>query len=973
MVDSCESNLRTKSKLVNHEAGCGYLNSFLTSRRAELSESSGGGYPTGLGGRPSNIADPDGQNSLSGHDSDLEHNSANPTFPRNTELDLNFITILKELHGYRANSVASDSSASEDSDENFEDGPEEDEDTAKEGPQVSGLVSVARVAAGEKILFSAPAEVVLPSSNPVNPPASGTLEVTRSTIRFIRTSEQKTTLRRAETVGCDALWACASFPSTTWATAEIVNILQRHYLQRFVAVELFTTDRKVYFINLFQSSVANHLQQVLRRKCKPPHMQPFLSTKPMRIIQKESWNGQLLTVAWANREVTNFEYLMRLNTIAGRTYNDLGQYPIFPWVLADYESDILNLRDRNSFRDLRWPVGAQNAKQRELLIDKYNDTLAAYNPDDDTSLPPFHQGTHYSVPGFVLWFLMRLEPYTSLHVQHQDGRFDRPDRLLKSVEAAWKASTSDPSAVKELIPEMFYCPELLVNMNAVDMGRTQSGQPIGDVALPSWAKNPHDFMRQQREALESEYVSMNLHHWIDLIFGVKARPPHLVGGNNGAVDACNVFFHLTYERAVDLDHLRDSNPLLYVQYVDQISELGQTPVQLFSKEHIPRCPLNSVDLIWPIASIVPGVHTMYEREDPIGMPRRMIAFVEIQASMNPLLTILEDDDRIITVDAQRIVGCHAWQATSPDAVPPCKIRVDSAAYDMSRNGSSHGLSKQRSASRFSVMAKTTPKRLGVPFAPRQADHTFARLVIANMSTATNTSLTCDYRPVKVRSYEKEEEKHERYRQLANPETNNNLHAYAPPVMEEHISARNFVFLSDWKLLLSCGHWDRSIRATSLGGGSGSSSSTLRAHRDVVTCLATAKDYGKRWLASGSRDCTVMLWEMTDIMPVDSTVALIHTQGLRIGISPIRTLYGHDDSISMVLLLPEIDALISAAEDGTIVLHGLREGGYVRTIVHQLSNPSAGLVHAQHSAESAHKGQQPLQVYGPPFVAANRLC
>lgn len=39
-------------------------------------------------------------------------------------------------------------------------------------------------------------------------------------------------------------------------------------------------------------------------------------------------------------EITNFEYLMHLNTLAGRTYNDLMQYPVFPWVLADYQSEV---------------------------------------------------------------------------------------------------------------------------------------------------------------------------------------------------------------------------------------------------------------------------------------------------------------------------------------------------------------------------------------------------------------------------------------------------------------------------------------------------------------------------------------------------------------------------------------------------------------------------------------------------------
>lgn len=35
-----------------------------------------------------------------------------------------------------------------------------------------------------------------------------------------------------------------------------------------------------------------------------------------------------LTQRWVNREISNFEYLMHLNTVAGRTYNDLSQYPV---------------------------------------------------------------------------------------------------------------------------------------------------------------------------------------------------------------------------------------------------------------------------------------------------------------------------------------------------------------------------------------------------------------------------------------------------------------------------------------------------------------------------------------------------------------------------------------------------------------------------------------------------------------------
>ena len=31
---------------------------------------------------------------------------------------------------------------------------------------------------------------------------------------------------------------------------------------------------------------------------------------------------------------------MALNTLAGRSYNDLMQYPVFPWILSDYDSEV---------------------------------------------------------------------------------------------------------------------------------------------------------------------------------------------------------------------------------------------------------------------------------------------------------------------------------------------------------------------------------------------------------------------------------------------------------------------------------------------------------------------------------------------------------------------------------------------------------------------------------------------------------
>ena len=56
--------------------------------------------------------------------------------------------------------------------------------------------------------------------------------------------------------------------------------------------------------------------------------------------------------------MSNFEYLMKVNTYSGRTFNDINQYPVFPWVLSNYKSDELKLDDEANYRDLTKPIGA---------------------------------------------------------------------------------------------------------------------------------------------------------------------------------------------------------------------------------------------------------------------------------------------------------------------------------------------------------------------------------------------------------------------------------------------------------------------------------------------------------------------------------------------------------------------------------------------------------------------------------------
>lgn len=133
-----------------------------------------------------------------------------------------------------------------------------------------------------------------------------------------------------------------------------------------------------------------------------------------------------------------------------------------------------------------------------------------------------------------------MEPFTSLHIKLQSGRFDVSNRQFHSFDATWDSIYNNGSDVKELIPEFFYLPEFLSNLSNYDLGTLHSGQRIHDVVLPAWASSPEDFIHKHRTALESDYVSEHLHHWIDLIFGYKQR-------GSAAEEALNVFFHCTYE------------------------------------------------------------------------------------------------------------------------------------------------------------------------------------------------------------------------------------------------------------------------------------------------------------------------------------------------------------------------------------------------------------------------------------------
>lgn len=391
-----------------------------------------------------------------------------------------------------------------------------------------------------------------------------------------------------------------------WKWDEVMLISKRRFLQRDVAFEMFFTDGRNYLLTASSTQIRDKLHFTLLNRS------PLLSNPTASLHPEDQWRLEALrnpedtpqsfgskfasvfntsattpaTKRWLKGEISNFAYLMQINTFAGRTFNDLTQYPIFPWVLADYTSDELDLDNPKTFRDLSKPMGCQTPLRESRFRERYE------NIKEMSTDPPYHYGTHYSSAMTVTSYLIRLQPFVKSYLLIQGGSFDLADRLFSSIAKAWFSSSEQNEAdVRELIPEFFYLPEFLTNSNHYDFGVTQGSKGINgkqdslpeivdDVVLPPWAKgDPTIFIQKHREALESPYVSAHLHEWIDLIFGFKQQ-------GEAAIESTNVFHHLSYQGAKDLDTIADHRERLVA--IQVIHHFGQTPRQIFVRHHPPR-------------------------------------------------------------------------------------------------------------------------------------------------------------------------------------------------------------------------------------------------------------------------------------------------------------------------------------------------------------------------------------------------
>ncbi|XP_060099186.1 lysosomal-trafficking regulator [Heteronotia binoei] len=359
--------------------------------------------------------------------------------------------------------------------------------------------------------------------------------------------------------------------SFSWTYEEIKEVHKRWWQLRDNALEIFLTNGRTLLLAFDNSKVRDDVYHNILTNNLPNLL--------------EYGNITALTHLWYTGQITNFEYLTHLNKHAGRSFNDLMQYPVFPFILSDYTSETLDLHDPTVYRNLVKPIAVQSKEKEDRYVDTYKYLEEEYRKgarEDDPMPPvqPYHYGSHYSNSGTVLHFLVRMPPFTKMFLAYQDQSFDIPDRTFHSTNTTWRLSSYESMTdVKELIPEFFYLPEFLVNREGFDFGVRQNGERVNHVNLPPWARNdPRLFIVIHRQALESDHVSQTICHWIDLVFGYKQK-------GKASVQAINVFHPATYF-GMDVSAVED--PVQRRALETMIKTYGQTPRQLFHTAHVSR-------------------------------------------------------------------------------------------------------------------------------------------------------------------------------------------------------------------------------------------------------------------------------------------------------------------------------------------------------------------------------------------------
>ena len=395
-------------------------------------------------------------------------------------------------------------------------------------------------------------------------------------------------------------------------------ILKRRYFYKKTCLEIFTVNKKSYLFKLEDTkirTILDNIKQNMKSNIEDIYIeyskyddkigfynkQTFVNLNrgfiPMPAKQKEM-NLKNIYEKWYKWKLSSLRMLMMINLYANRSYNDLNQYPVFPWIITDYSSQKLNLLENNENNKDNKLIRPFDTPMAMLEItDKSKERKESYlqswksSEEDEVKEENYDRyRSHYSTSLYTTYYLVRIFPYSSLRIEIQGKNFDDPNRLFNSLPVSFDNAISQKADLRELIPELFYLPELFYNYNNLNLGdivdKNENSFPVGDISLPPWAsKDGYNFINKHRELLESPEISEKINEWLNIIFGSRQK-------GKEAKKINNLFISQSYEEEFEEEYKKGD--LEKKTYYCKLVEFGVTPNQIFKNDAYKRILYNDL-------------------------------------------------------------------------------------------------------------------------------------------------------------------------------------------------------------------------------------------------------------------------------------------------------------------------------------------------------------------------------------------
>ena len=365
---------------------------------------------------------------------------------------------------------------------------------------------------------------------------------------------------------------------------DIKEIIIRRYIYDFRAFEIFMKNGKSYLFNLYSNQKISEIFDIFETKIKNKIYDYEIIKEP-----KEYFNKKKYSEMWENDEISTFQYLLYINKFSSRTYNDISQYPVMPWIF-------LNFTDKDTLpklREMSYPITVKDDNDIEDCKFFFRSSI------DENPRYPYHFRLHYSTSGYLLNYLVRASPYTEEQILFQGGQFDNPNRQILCIDEILQILFESHDN-RELIPEFFITLEFFINSNYNFFGkRTADKETINDIKCQSCFNSFSQYIYYNRLILNNKNEKnsnqeVNINLWIDLIFGVKQwdKKPN--------VDKLNLFNKYCYRQNINFETMlekyknKDYDEKQIIKKIDnkksRIINFGQCPEVLFTK-NIPKCVL----------------------------------------------------------------------------------------------------------------------------------------------------------------------------------------------------------------------------------------------------------------------------------------------------------------------------------------------------------------------------------------------